>query len=88
MCLGFSADSPRMNMEDRSTWAPYLGEPVAAQPMEDVRGQPPESRQETWERAQRLYAIGELNAAARLFTQLAESRSTSHGESAVEAAHG
>jgi hypothetical protein len=88
MCLSFSADSPHMNMEDRSTLPTNLGEPVAAKPMADAREQPPGSRQELWERAQRLYAIGELNAAAILFTQLAESRSTSHGESATEAAHG
>ena len=88
MCLSFSADSPRMNMENRSTWAPYLGEPVAAQPMQDICGRPPDSRHAAWERAHRLYAIGELKAAAQLFTQLAESTDTNHEELAVEAAHG
>jgi len=77
-----------MNMENCSTWPPYLGVPVAAEPMEDVYDQPPDSRQAAWERGHRLYAIGELNAAARLFAQLAESTDTNHEELAVEAAHG
>jgi hypothetical protein len=88
MCLSFSADSPHMNMENRSTWPPYPGEAVAAEPMADVCEQPPDSRQKLWERAHRLYAIGELNTAAQLFTRLAESSYTSHEELEVEAAHG
>jgi hypothetical protein len=88
MRLSFSADSPHMNMEDRSTLPTNLGEPVAAGPMADVRKQPPESRQELWKRAHRLYAIGELNAAAKLFTHLAEGTYANHGERATEAAHG
>lgn len=88
MCLNFSADFPHMNKENRSTWPPYLGEAAAAEAMVDVCEQLPDSRQERWERAHRLYAIGELSAAARLFTQLAETNDASREELAVEALHG
>jgi len=77
-----------MNMENRSTWAPYLGEPVGAESMADVCDQPPDSRPATWKRAHRLYVIGELGAAAQLFARLAESADTIQEELAVEAAHG
>jgi len=77
-----------MNMENRSAWPPYLREPVSAEPLLDLFGQTPERRQAIWEHAQRLYAIGELAAAAQLFAQLAASDHTHPAEREVEAIHG
>jgi hypothetical protein len=60
-----------MNMENRSSWPTSQHQAVSTEPMADIRGQTPGSRQEIWSHAQRLYALGELGAAAQLFTQLA-----------------
>jgi hypothetical protein len=77
-----------MNMEYRSAWPPYLREPISAASPADIYEQTPARRQEIWDHAQRLYAIGELGAAAQLFSQLAASGYPHHAELEREAIHG
>jgi len=45
-------------------------------------------RQKVWERAQRLYAIGELNLAARLLSELATGTRADRAEAGREAVNG
>ncbi len=45
-------------------------------------------RQQLWERAQRLYAIGELNLAAELLSELAAGRHPRQAEAGGEAVNG
>jgi hypothetical protein len=77
-----------MNKEYRSTWRPYRCEPVSAELPSDIFGQTHDRRQDLWDRAQRLYAIGELGTAAQLFSQLAASRYAHQVGLKVEAING
>jgi hypothetical protein len=77
-----------MTKENRSAWLPYLREPVSAEPSAEISDSKSPSEQKTWERAHRLYAIGEMLEAAQLFAQLATSRHAEAVGPAREAIHG
>jgi len=62
-----------MNMKNRSTRPRFAGERVLSGTPDEGR-QTFAVRQQLWERAQRLYAIGELNLAAQLLSELAGGR--------------
>jgi hypothetical protein len=80
-------DFPLMNMRNRSTQASNTGGRVSSQTPVDIGGQTSASRQQVWERANRLYAIGELNLAARLLSELAAGRRSCQAKT-LEASHG
>lgn len=77
-----------MTKENHSARPTYLREPVSAEPSAEISDPMSSSEQETWERAQRLYAIGEMLEAAQLFTQLATGRHAEEVELTREAIHG
>jgi hypothetical protein len=76
-----------MNMKNRSTRPRYTGERVLPGSPDDS-GQTFAIRQQLWERAQRLYAIGELNLAAQLLSELASGRRPRQAEAEGEAVNG
>lgn len=76
-----------MNMKNRSTRPRYTGERVLSGTPEDG-GQAFAIRQQLWDRAQRLYAIGELNLAAELLSELAAGRQPRQAEAGGEAVNG
>ncbi len=77
-----------MNMENRSTWAADSGERVLLAEPADHCEEVFAIRQQLWERAQRLYAIGELHSAAELFSELAAGSHPHQAEGGVEAIRG
>lgn len=77
-----------MNMENRSAWPSELDEPVLPETPADHCEQASAIRQQLWERAQRLYGIGELNQAARLLSELAAGMGPHRVEGQWEALHG
>jgi hypothetical protein len=76
-----------MNMRNRSARPRYTGERVSPA-TSDNAGPTFAIRQQLWERAQRLYAIGELNMAAELLSELAAGRGTREAEAGGEAVNG
>jgi hypothetical protein len=76
-----------MTKENRSAWPTCLREPVSAEPSAEITNSMSSSEQETWERAHRLYAIGEMLEAAQLFAQLATGRHPEEVEVKREAVH-
>jgi hypothetical protein len=76
-----------MNMKNRSMRPRYAGERVLPGTPDDS-GQTCAIRQRLWERAQRLYAIGELNLAAQLLSELAAGRRPRQAEAREEAVNG
>ena len=76
-----------MNMKNRSTRRRYAGERVLPGTPDDS-GQTFAVRQQLWERAQRLYAIGELNLAAQLLSELAAGRRPRRAEAGGEVVNG
>ena len=81
------ADFPHINMKNRSTRPRFAGERVLPG-TPDEGGQTFAIRQQLWERAQRLYAIGELNLAAQLLSELASGGRTRPAETRGEAVNG
>jgi hypothetical protein len=77
-----------MTKENRSAWPPYLLKPVSTELPADICPQTHDRRQDLWDRAQRLYAIGELRRAAQLFSQLAASKYVHQAGLRVEAING
>jgi hypothetical protein len=76
-----------MNMKNRSTRPRFAGERVLPGAPDD-NGQTFATRQRLWERAQRLYAIGELHLAAQLLSELAAGRRPHQSEAGREAVNG
>ena len=76
-----------MNMRNRSTRVGLAGERSFAG-ARDERVQTAAIRQRVWERAQRLYAIGELNLAAQLLSELAANGQPQRAEVRGEAVNG
>jgi len=76
-----------MNMKNRSARLRFPGEGSFPGTPDD-RGQTAMMRQKVWERAQRLYAIGELNLAARLLSELAAGGQPNRAEAGREAVNG
>ena len=76
-----------MNMKNRSARPRYAGERVLPG-TPDEGGQTFAIRQQLWERAQRLYAIGELNLAAQLLSELAAGIRTRPAEAGGEVVNG
>ncbi|MGA2039175.1 MAG: hypothetical protein ABSH42_07855 [Bryobacteraceae bacterium] len=74
-------------MKNRSPRPRYAAERVLPGPADDS-GQAFAIRQQLWERAQRLYAIGELNLAAQLLAELAAVRHPRQAEAGGEAVNG
>jgi hypothetical protein len=76
-----------MNMKNRSARLRFPGgRSFPGTP--DDRGQTVAIRQKLWERAQRLYAIGELNLAARILSELAAGGNPNGVEAGKEAVNG
>ncbi len=77
-----------MNMEKRSALPPNSNEPLLPGKPGNDSGQTSSIRQQLWDRAQRLYAIGELSSAAQLLSELAAASRRHQVEGAEEAIHG
>ena len=75
-------------MENRSAWPSESGERVLRAEPADHCEEGFAIRQQLWERAQRLYAIGELNLAAQLLSELASGRRPRQAEAEGEAVNG
>ena len=77
-----------MNMDNRSTRITNSNKQATTGTPLGRGGQNAAVRQQIWERAQRLYAIGELRLAARLFAELAGGERTPQPETGVEVVNG
>lgn len=62
------ADSPHMSMENRLAWPAEPDDPASPETPIAYDARAFAIRQQLWERAQRLYKIGELNQAAQLLS--------------------
>jgi hypothetical protein len=83
-----AADFPHMNTGNRPASPLSLDEPASTEAPVDPREQAFALRQQLWERAQRLYGIGELDQAAQLLSQLAAGPRPRRVEGQWEAARG
>jgi hypothetical protein len=88
MSLSSSADLPYMSKENRLARLLNTYELSAPAYSLDNREQILASRQQLRERAHRLYAIGEMNLAAQLFSILAACTQPQDVELGAEAIHG
>jgi hypothetical protein len=88
LLLTLCDDFPHMNMENRSARPPDLDEPASPEGPVDQCEPAFAIRQQLWERAQRLYGIGELNQAAKLLSELAAGTGPHEAEGQWEALHG
>ncbi|MGB7759369.1 MAG: hypothetical protein WBL61_06040 [Bryobacteraceae bacterium] len=75
-------------MENRSPRLPNAGKRVLPGKPLVNRGHTLAIRQQLWERAQRLYAIGEMNLAAQLLSELDACRHPRPAEAGGKAVNG